>query len=74
MALELERLPRSLLVIGGGYIGGELGQLFARAGVTVTIVDIVPILSAGEPEISRAPDGGPTRRGSVSRRPASTCC
>jgi len=53
-ALELERLPKSLLVIGGGYIGCELGQMFARAGVNVTIVDIVPILSAGEPEISKA--------------------
>ena len=28
-ALELDRLPRSLLVIGGGYIGCELGQMFA---------------------------------------------
>lgn len=53
-ALELERLPKSLLVIGGGYIGCELGQMFARAGVSVTMVDIVPILSAGEPEISKA--------------------
>ncbi|HXF55348.1 MAG TPA: mercury(II) reductase [Hyphomicrobiaceae bacterium] len=53
-ALELERLPKSLLVIGGGYIGCELGQMFARAGVKVTIVDLVPILSAGEPEISKA--------------------
>lgn len=53
-ALELERLPQSLLVIGGGYIGCELGQMFARAGVKVTIVDILPILSAGEPEISKA--------------------
>lgn len=53
-ALELEELPRSLLVLGGGYIGCELGQMFARMGVEVTIVDIVPILSAGEPEVSRA--------------------
>jgi mercuric reductase len=43
-ALEIERPPKSLLVIGGGYIGCELGQMFARAGVGVTIVDIVPIL------------------------------
>src|SRR6516164_1223959 len=53
-ALELDRLPRSLLVIGGGYIGCELGQMFARAGVMVTIVDIVPILSS---EISTALGG-----------------
>lgn len=53
-ALALEALPQSLLVIGGGYIGCELGQLFARAGVRVTIVDILPILAEAEPEISRA--------------------
>ena len=56
-ALELDQLPQSLLVIGGGYIGCELAQMFARAGVMVTIVDIVPILSAGEPEISTALGG-----------------
>ncbi len=53
-ALEIERPPKSLLVIGGGYIGCELGQMFARAGVDVAIVDIVPILSAVEPDISKA--------------------
>jgi len=53
-ALDLAVLPRSLLVIGGGYVGCQLGQMFARAGVVVRIVDIVPILSAGEPEISTA--------------------
>lgn len=53
-ALELERLPRSLLVLGGGYTGCELGQMFARADVEVTIVDILPLLAAGEPEISQA--------------------
>ncbi len=53
-ALALEALPKSLLVIGGGYIGCELGQMFARMGVHVTIVDIVPILSTSEPEISQA--------------------
>jgi mercury(II) reductase len=53
-ALELERLPSSLLVLGGGYIGCELGQMFARMGTRVTIVDVAPILLAGEPEISQA--------------------
>ena len=66
-ALELERLPQSLLVIGGGYIGCELGQMFARAGVKVTIVDIVPILSAGEPEISTALGGYLREEGIVLR-------
>jgi mercuric reductase len=66
-ALDLEQLPRSLLVIGGGYIGCELGQMFARAGVRVTIVDIVPILSAGEPEISAALAGYLREEGIVLR-------
>jgi mercury(II) reductase len=66
-ALELERLPKSLLVIGGGYIGCELGQMFARAGVKVTIVDLVPILSAGEPEISQALAGYLRNEGIVVR-------
>ena len=53
-ALELERLPQSLMIIGGGYIGAELGQMFARAGVTVTIVCRSRLLPDAEPEISEA--------------------
>ena len=53
-ALELEELPISLLVIAGGYIGCELAQMFARAGVDVTIVTRSRLLSDGEPEISEA--------------------
>lgn len=53
-ALELERLPKSLLVIGGGYIGAELGQMFARAGVKVTIVCRSRLLPEAEPEIGEA--------------------
>ena len=37
-ALELDRLPEHLLVVGGGYIGVELGQAFRRFGSRVTIV------------------------------------
>jgi pyruvate/2-oxoglutarate dehydrogenase complex dihydrolipoamide dehydrogenase (E3) component len=36
-ALELETLPKSLLVLGGGYVACELGQFFARLGVKTTI-------------------------------------
>lgn len=53
-ALELERLPRSLLVIGGGYIGAELAQMFARAGVEVTLVCRSRLLPEAEPEIGAA--------------------
>lgn len=71
-ALDLEHLPKSLLVIGGGSIGCELGQMFARAGIAVTIVDIVPILSAGEPEISRALAGYLREEGIVVREGVGT--
>ncbi len=53
-ALALERLPRSLLVIGGGYVGCELAQMFARAGVRVSIVCRRGLLPAAEPEIGQA--------------------
>ncbi|SMF26522.1 mercury(II) reductase [Tistlia consotensis] len=53
-ALAIEKLPRSLLVIGGGYIGCELAQLFARAGVAVTIVCRHRLLPESEPEIGAA--------------------
>ena len=56
-ALELEELPRSLLVIGGGYIGAELAQMFARAGVKVTLVCRSRLLPEAEPEISAALTG-----------------
>ncbi len=53
-ALELETLPASLLVIGGGVIACELGQMFARAGVQVTICCRRRLLPAVEPEVSTA--------------------
>jgi pyruvate/2-oxoglutarate dehydrogenase complex dihydrolipoamide dehydrogenase (E3) component len=37
-ALELEAPPQSLIVLGGGYVGCELGQFYARMGVPTTIV------------------------------------
>lgn len=37
-ALELQELPKSLIVLGGGYIGCELGQFFSRMGVPTQIV------------------------------------
>ncbi len=55
--LELNELPKSLLVIGGGYIGAELAQMLARAGVEVTVVCRSRLLPAAEPEISEALTG-----------------
>ncbi len=56
-ALELPALPRSLLVIGGGYIGCELAQMFSRAGVEVTLVTRRRLLPEAEPEIGEALGG-----------------
>jgi mercuric reductase len=53
-ALDLDELPRSLIVIGGGYIGAELAQMFGRAGVKVTLVCRSRLLPNAEPEISAA--------------------
>lgn len=53
-ALELESLPESMLIIGGGVIGCELGQMFARAGVNVTICCRSRLLPGTEPEVSAA--------------------
>ncbi|MGP6157180.1 MAG: dihydrolipoyl dehydrogenase family protein [Vulcanimicrobiaceae bacterium] len=37
-ALDLERLPASLVVLGGGYVAAELGQFFSRVGVRTTML------------------------------------
>ena len=56
-ALDLAELPRSLLVIGGGYVGAELAQMFGRAGVKVTVVCRSHLLPEAEPEVSAALTG-----------------
>ncbi|RKN24327.1 NAD(P)/FAD-dependent oxidoreductase [Micromonospora musae] len=54
-AIEVEELPGSLLVLGGGAIGLELSQVFARFGVRVTIVEALDrVLAVEEPEASEA--------------------
>jgi mercuric reductase len=45
-ALELEEVPESLLVIGGGPVGLEFAQIFARFGSRVTIVNSGPQIAA----------------------------
>ncbi|HDQ44234.1 MAG TPA: dihydrolipoyl dehydrogenase, partial [bacterium] len=46
-ALELREIPRSLLVIGGGYIGVELGSVYAQLGSRVTLVEMLPGILPG---------------------------
>lgn len=54
-ALQLGDLPSKLVVIGGGYIGMELGQAFRRFGSEVTIIDRGSVLAPREdPDVSDA--------------------
>lgn len=46
-ALNLEAVPASLLVVGGGYIGLELGSVYASLGSKVTVVEMMPGLLPG---------------------------
>lgn len=46
-ALELRWLPKTLLVVGGGYIGLELGSVYAALGSRVSIVEMMPDLLPG---------------------------
>jgi dihydrolipoamide dehydrogenase len=46
-ALALENIPRRLLVVGGGYIGLELGTVYATLGSRVTVVEMLPSILPG---------------------------
>jgi dihydrolipoamide dehydrogenase len=46
-ALEMKSLPKNLLVIGGGYIGLELGTVYAALGTKVTVVEMLDGLLPG---------------------------
>ncbi len=51
-AVEVEELPSSLVVLGGGAVGVELAQVFARFGVDVTVVEALDrLVPADEPEV-----------------------
>ncbi len=46
-ALALEEVPKSLLIVGGGYIGLEMGTVYAALGSEVTVVEMLPGLLPG---------------------------
>jgi len=53
-ALEIEDIPESLLVIGGGYIGMEMGTVYAALGSKVTVVEALDnILAGADPDLAR---------------------
>lgn len=52
---EIEALPRSVVMIGGGYIGIEMASMFARLGVKSTIIEFLPrVLSTEDVNVSSA--------------------
>ncbi len=46
-ALNLKDIPKNLLVVGGGVIGLELGQVYASLGSEVSVVEFLPSLIPG---------------------------
>jgi len=54
-ALSLPAVPERLVVIGGGYIGLELGTVYAKLGAAVTVVEFLPALTPNlDPEVGKA--------------------
>ncbi len=54
-ALDLDRLPEHLIVLGGGYVGLELAQAMRRFGSRVTLIEAGPQLASGEdPDVGAA--------------------
>jgi len=54
-ALDLDRLPAHLIVVGGGYVGLELAQAYRRFGSRVTVVEYGPQLASREdPDVADA--------------------
>ena len=54
-ALDLDRLPAHLIVLGGGYVGVEMAQAFRRFGSKVTVVQHGPqLLPREDPDIAEA--------------------
>jgi dihydrolipoamide dehydrogenase len=46
-ALEIQEIPENFLIVGGGYIGLELGTVYATLGSSVVIVEALPQMLAG---------------------------
>lgn len=52
-ALSFPEVPRHLIIVGGGYIGLELGSVWKRLGAKVTVIEFLPrILSVADAEVA----------------------
>jgi len=53
-ALEIEEIPRDFLIVGGGYIGMELGTVYATLGSNVVVAEALPaVLQGADPDLVR---------------------
>jgi dihydrolipoamide dehydrogenase len=53
-ALEIEDIPKDFLIVGGGYIGMELGTVYATLGSSVVVAELMPTILAGaDPDLIR---------------------
>jgi dihydrolipoamide dehydrogenase len=66
-AIALEKVPASMVVIGGGAIGLELGSVWARLGAKVTVLELLPQLVSGgggaDGEMARGLERALTKQG-----------
>jgi dihydrolipoamide dehydrogenase len=52
-ALAFDKVPQHLIVVGGGYIGLELGSVWSRLGARVTVLEFLPrLLPLGDAEVA----------------------
>lgn len=52
-ALNIDDIPGSMLVVGGGYIGLELGTVYASLGTKITVVEMLPrLLNGADPDLA----------------------
>jgi dihydrolipoamide dehydrogenase len=62
--LALKEMPKSLIVVGGGFIGLEMAQAAHRLGAKITLVDALPRLAGAEdPEVSKTLEAAFKRQG-----------
>ncbi len=53
--MDIDAIPESLIIVGGGVIGLEFGRFFARLGTAITVVEALPVLAPFEdPDVSKA--------------------
>jgi dihydrolipoamide dehydrogenase len=63
-AIAFDELPRNLVVVGGGAIGLELGQVWSRMGVNVSVLEFLPqIAPAYDTDVATALEKSLTKRG-----------